>query len=101
MLGRLDPDHFLGGEMRLDVEAAYRAIKERCADPLGLDVVEAAHGIVEIANTAMVNALRLDFCCSAATIRGTSSSWRSAAPVRSACQPAGGRDSRFRLYWFP
>jgi len=58
VLHRLDPDHFLGGEMRLDEEAAYRAIKEKCADPLGLDVVEVALGIVEIANTAMVNAVR-------------------------------------------
>ncbi len=58
VLHRLDPDHFLGGEMRLDEEAAFRAIKEKCADPLGLDVVEVALGIVEIANTAMANALR-------------------------------------------
>ena len=58
VLHRLDPDHFLGGEMRLDEEAAYRAIKEKCADPLGLDVVEVALGIVEIANTVMANALR-------------------------------------------
>ncbi len=59
VLGRLSPDHFLGGEIKLDVEAARRAIKEKCADPLGMTVVEAAHGIVEIANAAMVNALRL------------------------------------------
>ncbi len=57
-LGRLDPDYFLGGEMSLDVEGARWAIKEKCADPLGLDVIEAAIGIIEIANTAMVNALR-------------------------------------------
>ena len=38
---------------------ARRAIEERCAKPLGLDVTEAANGIVEIANAAMVNALRL------------------------------------------
>ena len=43
----------------MEVERARRAVKERCADPLGLDVVAAAHGIVEIANAAMVNALRL------------------------------------------
>ena len=59
VLGRLNPDYFLGGEMALDVDAARRAIKERCADPLGLDVSVAAHGIVEIANAAMINALRL------------------------------------------
>jgi len=59
ILGRLNPDYFLGGELRLDIERARRAIEERCAARLGLDVVSAAHGIVEIANAAMVNALRL------------------------------------------
>ena len=39
--------------------ARARAIEERCAKPLGLSVVEAANGIVEIANAAMVNALHL------------------------------------------
>lgn len=59
VLGRLDPDYFAGGEMKLDREAAYAAIRTHCAEPLGLSVEGAAHGIVEIANTAMVNALRL------------------------------------------
>ena len=58
VLGRLDPDYFLGGEIGLDVEAAARAVRERCADPLGLETVEAARGIVEIANSAMAGALR-------------------------------------------
>jgi N-methylhydantoinase A len=59
VLGRLNPRYFLGGEFGLDVDGARRAIEERCAAPLGLDVVEAANGIVEIANAAMVNALHL------------------------------------------
>jgi len=59
VLGRLDPDYFAGGDMQLDLDGARNAIKIRCADPLGISVEEAAHGIVEIANTAMVNALRL------------------------------------------
>ncbi len=59
LLGRLNPGFFLGGEIPLDVEAASRAIAGGCAEPLGMDPVEAAHGIVEIANAAMVNALRL------------------------------------------
>jgi N-methylhydantoinase A len=59
VLGRLNPHYFLGGEIELDVESARRAVKEKCADRLGLDVVATAHGIVEIANSAMVNALRL------------------------------------------
>ena len=58
VLGRISPDYFLGGEMRLDVDAARRAIRERCAQPLGMDVDEVALGIVEIANSAMVGALR-------------------------------------------
>ena len=59
VLGRLNPSYFLGGEIGLDVEAAARAIEERCAKPLGLSLTEAANGIVEIANAAMVNALHL------------------------------------------
>ena len=59
VLGRLNPSYFLGGEIALDPTASQRAIEQHCAQPLGMDLVEAAHGIVEIANTAMVNALRL------------------------------------------
>lgn len=59
VLGRLDPAYFAGGEMKLNLDAARDAIRTQCAEPLGLSVEEAAHGIVEIANTAMVNALRL------------------------------------------
>jgi N-methylhydantoinase A len=59
VLGRLDPNYFAGGEMTLDLDAARNAILTHCAEPLGLSIEEAAHGIVEIANTAMVNALRL------------------------------------------
>ena len=59
VLGRLNPAYFLGGEMGLDVEGATAAIEERLAKPLGISVTEAANGIVEIANAAMVNALHL------------------------------------------
>ena len=58
VLGRLSPGYFLGGEMALDVEGARRAIIEKCANPLGMEVMEVALGIVEIANSAMVGALR-------------------------------------------
>jgi N-methylhydantoinase A len=59
VLGRLNPDYFLGGELKLDPDLANRAIESHCAKPLGLTVTEAANGIVEIANSAMVNAMRL------------------------------------------
>ncbi|HTS41158.1 MAG TPA: hydantoinase/oxoprolinase family protein [Xanthobacteraceae bacterium] len=57
-LGRLDPDHFLGGQMKLDAAAARRGIKEKIADPLGLDAVVAAQAIVEIAINKMSLAVR-------------------------------------------
>ena len=59
VLGRLNPQHLLGGELPLDVDRARHAVMDRCARPLGMDLVDAALGIVEIANAAMVNALRL------------------------------------------
>ena len=58
VLGRISPDYFLGGEIRLDVDAARQAIAQRCAEQLGMGVDEVALGIVEIANSAMVGALR-------------------------------------------
>ncbi len=59
VLGRINPRYFLGGEMDLDLKGATEGIRKRCAEPLGLDTIATANGIVEIANTAMVNALRL------------------------------------------
>ena len=59
MLGRINPHYFLGGEIELDLARARAAIADKCACPLGLDVLAAAHAVVEIANAAMVNALRL------------------------------------------
>jgi len=58
LLGRLAPDRFLGGEMRLDVAAAERALKEKVARPLGMDVTAAADGILRIAATAMSYAVK-------------------------------------------
>lgn len=57
VLGLLDPEAFLGGRMRLDVEAARRAIS-RVAQPLGLSIEDAAWGIHEVANSKMSEALR-------------------------------------------
>jgi N-methylhydantoinase A len=59
VLGYLDPDFFLGGQMRLDREAARRAIAERVGKPLGLDLVEAAWGIHQLANESMASAARI------------------------------------------
>ena len=58
VLGRLDPDNFLGGQMKLDAEGALRGIKEQIADPLKLDPIAAAQAIVEIAIAKMSLAVR-------------------------------------------
>ena len=58
LLGRLDPQGFLGGEMMLDVEAARAAIRSRIANPLGLSEMEGALAIVKIAVMNMALAVR-------------------------------------------
>ena len=56
VLGRLDPDNFLGGAMRLDPDAARRVV-EGLARRLGLGLEEAADGILTIVNANMANAI--------------------------------------------
>jgi N-methylhydantoinase A len=58
VLGRLDPDNFLGGEMKLDADAARRGIDEKIAAPLKMDAIAAAQAIVEIAIAKMSLAVR-------------------------------------------
>ncbi len=58
VLGRLDPDYFLGGQMRLDVDRT-QSIMEETASELGMSVIDLAHSIVEIANENMANAIRM------------------------------------------
>jgi len=56
VLGYLGADSFLGGDMRLDVEAARAAIAGRIGTPLGLSVEEAAWGIHDLVNENMARA---------------------------------------------
>jgi N-methylhydantoinase A/oxoprolinase/acetone carboxylase beta subunit len=57
VLGRLDGESFLGGQMQLDVEAARRAIAD-LARRLGIDELDAAEGVLTILNSNMANAIR-------------------------------------------
>lgn len=59
VLGRINPDYFLGGKMRLEKRAAEKAIQEKIAKPLGFSTIEAAWAITEIANANMSDAMRL------------------------------------------
>ncbi|KAA0232873.1 MAG: Acetophenone carboxylase gamma subunit [Acidimicrobiales bacterium] len=58
VLGYLPLDGFASGRMSLDVEASRQTIKRDVADPLGVDVIEAAWGIERIVNANMANATR-------------------------------------------
>jgi len=58
VLGRLDPDDFLGGEMILDAKAAALGIKQKIAGPLKLSVTAAAQAIIDIAVSKMSLAVR-------------------------------------------
>jgi N-methylhydantoinase A len=57
-LGFLNPGYLAGGELRLDAQRARAAIRSHIAEPLGLSVDEAAHGMREIANANMARAIR-------------------------------------------
>jgi len=58
VLGYLNPDYFLGGEMKLEVELARKAM-QRVAGPLGIDAVEAAWRIQELVNEEMASSSRI------------------------------------------
>ncbi len=53
--GYLNPDYFLGGLQKLDVEASRAAIRTRVADPLNMSVLEAAAGIRRIVDMRMAD----------------------------------------------
>ena len=58
VLGRIDPEYFLGGAWRLDRAAAEVAIRTRIATPLGMSLEEAALGIVDILDARMADLVR-------------------------------------------
>ncbi|GMA48818.1 hypothetical protein GCM10025857_01750 [Alicyclobacillus contaminans] len=57
VLGLINPDNFLGGQIKLDRERAYQAVKEQLADPLGLSVEAAAYGVIELLESQLRNYL--------------------------------------------
>ncbi|MBI4529398.1 MAG: hydantoinase/oxoprolinase family protein [Deltaproteobacteria bacterium] len=57
VLGRLNPNYFLGGEIHLGLKEAEQAIESAVARALHLDLTQAAHGIVKLADTNMANAV--------------------------------------------
>lgn len=57
-LGYLNPGHLVGGGLALDAAGARRVMQDRVATPLGKDVLDAAHGVFQVACGTMVRAVK-------------------------------------------
>jgi N-methylhydantoinase A len=58
VMGHLSEDNFLGGKMRLDAAAAWKAVETKVAQPLRMGVPEAAEGIARIIDVKMEEAIK-------------------------------------------
>ena len=58
LLGYLDENYFLGGEMKLDKEAARRGVMEKVAKPLGVTFIQSIWGIHDLINETMAGAAK-------------------------------------------
>lgn len=58
LLGRLNPEYLLGGEFRIKSALSREAIREKVAEPFGMDVYETAQGMIDIVNQNIANAIR-------------------------------------------
>lgn len=58
ILGYLNAEHLLDGTMPIDADAARRAFQNKVAGPLGLDPLDAAYGIFDLANARMIRAVK-------------------------------------------
>lgn len=58
LLGRLNPDNFLGGDLDLVVDKTRRLFREQIAGPLNQSIEEAALSVLSIANASLVRNIR-------------------------------------------
>ena len=58
LLGYLDADYFLGGEMKLDKDAAMKGVERAIAEPLKVTPVQAMWGIHDLINETMAGAAK-------------------------------------------
>src|SRR5438034_1402232 len=58
VLGYLNPEYLVGGKLPIDFRLARDAIERKVAQPLGLDVRKAAHGVYTIAVATMTRAVK-------------------------------------------
>jgi len=58
ILGRINPAYLLGGEMGIHLEMARDMLAEKIARPLGMDLMQAAEGIIAVVNANMIRGIR-------------------------------------------
>jgi N-methylhydantoinase A len=58
VLGYINPDYLVGGDLRLDAAQAWEAVRAQVAVPLGVSVPEAAYGAFTVATANMVRAVK-------------------------------------------
>ena len=58
ILGYINPDYLVGGEMRLNAAKSRQVMQARLADALGKDILEAAHGVQRLAGATMMRAVK-------------------------------------------
>ncbi len=58
VLARIDARSFFGGRKKLAYDLARKAIEEKVARPLGMDLLKAAKGILEIVDSHMADLVR-------------------------------------------
>ena len=59
VLGKLDPDNFAGGSIKLDAKRSETALESALGKPLDMDAVTAAYGLIEVVDENMANAARV------------------------------------------
>src|SRR5947199_1765936 len=59
LLGYLDQGSLLGGDLKIDAEAAAAAVRRRLAEPLGIDLQAAAAAVIDVVNHAMAEVLKI------------------------------------------
>ncbi|MCC5867272.1 MAG: hydantoinase/oxoprolinase family protein [Gammaproteobacteria bacterium] len=97
MLGILDPDNFLGGDMRLNAARAHEALQQ-LADELGVSAVEAAWGVFSVVGESMAAAARTHATDRGVNYRGLPLlAFGGAGPVH-ACYVAESLDSARVIY---
>ena len=83
--GALNAEYFLGGETKLDMAAARRAIEERLAQPMGVSIEEAAAGVLRIVNAHISDAIRIEAAKKGLDLAGhTLAPFGGAGPVHAA-----------------